>query len=170
MRTKGVHHIVLTVTDVALSTDFYQKVLGHKLLATCCCIVTTETISPWHRKLIAKKYDGSVNRGPGRPRIAGRIRSLAVRMATENRTWGYKRIQGALANLNYSICRTTIKRILKDHGIDPEPERSKKKTWHEFIRNHWDSLTAADFFTVGVWTPFGLVRHAVFFVMELSSH
>jgi transposase InsO family protein len=90
-------------------------------------------------------------------------------MAGQNRTWGYKRIQGALANLNYSICKTTIKRILKDHGIEPAPERSKKSTWNEFIRNHWDSLAACDFFTVEVWTPFGLVRYAVFFVMELST-
>ena len=62
-----------------------------------------------------------------------------------------------------------MKRILKAQGIEPAPERSKKSTWNEFLRNHWDSLAAADFFTVEVWTPFGLVRHAVFFVMELST-
>ncbi len=90
-------------------------------------------------------------------------------MAKENRTWGYGRIQGALANLDYSICVTTIKRILKEAGIEPAPERSKKSTWNEFIRNHSDSLAACDFFTVEVWTPFGLVRYAAFFVMELST-
>ena len=83
-------------------------------------------------------------------------------MANENRTWGYRRIQGALANLDFSICATTIKRILKEAGIEPAPERSKKSTWNEFIRNHWDSLAACDFFTVEVWTPVGLVRYAVF--------
>ena len=145
------------------------KTLGRKLLSTCCSIVTPDTILRWHRKLIAIKYDGSANRKPGRPRIAVCIRRLIQRMAKENRTWGYKRIQGALANLNYSICKTTIKRILKDHGIKPAPERSKKSTWTEFIRNHWNSLAACDFFTVEVWTPFGLVRYAVFFVMELST-
>jgi transposase InsO family protein len=131
--------------------------------------VTPDTILRWHRKLIAKKYDGSANRKPGRPRVRNCIRNLVVLMAGQNRAWGYKRIQGALANLNYSICKTTIKRILKDHGIEPAPERSKKSTWNEFIRNHWDSLAACDFFTVEVWTPFGLVRYAVFFVMELST-
>ncbi len=145
------------------------RALGRKLLSTCCCIVTPDTILRWHRRLIAKKYDGSANRKPGRPRIALCIRHLVQRMAKENRTWGYGRILGALSNLNYGICATTIKRILKEAGIEPAPKRSKKSTWHEFIRNHWESLAAADFFTVEVWTPFGLVRYAVFFVMELST-
>ena len=64
------------------------KALGRKLLATCCCIVTPDTVLRWHRKLIAKKYDGSANRGPGRPRVPDRIRGFVVRMACENRTWG----------------------------------------------------------------------------------
>ncbi len=145
------------------------KTLGRRLLSTCCSIVTPDTILRWHRQLIAKKYDGSANRKPGRPRIIDSIRRLAHRMAKENRTGGYRRIQGALANLDFSICATTIKRILREAGIEPAPERSKKSTWNEFIRNHWDSLAACDFFTVEVWTPFGLVRYAVFFVIDLST-
>ena len=145
------------------------KALGRKLLSTCCCIVTPDTILRWHRKLIAMKYDGSSKRGPGRPRVGDSIRSLVVRMAQENRTWGYKRIQGALANVGHTICTTTVRRILKGHGIEPAPARSKKTTWREFISSHWDSLAAADFFTVEVWTPFGLVRYVVFFVIELAS-
>ena len=69
--------------------------------------------------LIAKKDDGSAIRSPERPRVAGRIGSLAVRMASENRTWGYKRIQGALANLGYYVCKQTVKRILTRDGIMP---------------------------------------------------
>ena len=145
------------------------KALGRKLLSTCCRIVTPDTILRWHRKLIAAKYDGTAHRRPGRPRILDIIRRLVVRMARENRTWGYERIQGALANVGCHVCETTVRRILKEQGIEPAPERSKKTTWNEFIRRHWNSLAAADFFTVEVWTPFGLVRHAVFFVIELSS-
>lgn len=145
------------------------KTVGRKLLASCCCIVTPDTILRWHRRLIARKYDGSGNRGAGRPGVLSRIRCLVVRMAYENRTWGYERIQGALANVGHVVCESTVKRILKDHGIEPAPERSKKSTWNEFIRVHWESLAAADFFTVEVWTPIGLVRHAVFFVIELST-
>ena len=81
--------------------------LGRKLLSTCCSIVTPDTILRWHRKLIATKYDGSANRKPGRPRVAVCIRRLVQRMAKENRTWGYGRIQGALANLGHHICKTT---------------------------------------------------------------
>ncbi|MCZ6652290.1 MAG: hypothetical protein O7D91_04605 [Planctomycetota bacterium] len=138
------------------------KRLGRKLLSTCCRIVTPDTILRWHRKLIAMKYDGSANRGPGRPRVPDLIRGLVVRMASENRTWGYERIQGALANLEHHICKTTVKRVLKDEGIEPAPERSKNPTWNDFIRSHWDSLAAADFLTVEAWTPFGLARHMVF--------
>jgi hypothetical protein len=61
-------------------------------------IVTPDTLLTWHRTLIAKQYDGRARRGPGRPPVMNEIRVLIVRMATENRGWGYTRIQGALAN------------------------------------------------------------------------
>ena len=97
------------------------------------------------------------------------IRSLVVRMATENRDWGYTRIRGALANLGHRVGRGTIANILKQHGIEPAPERLKKTTWREFLQAHWEVLAAADFFTVEVWTRSGLVRVAVLFVIELST-
>ena len=75
------------------------KQLGRKVLAQVAIIVTPETLLAWHRKLIAKKYDGSLFRSPGRPRTATEITTLVIRMAEENRGWGYRRIQGALANL-----------------------------------------------------------------------
>ena len=75
------------------------KRLGRKLLNEVATIVTPETLLAWHRKPIAKKYDGSASRGPGRPRTADEIALLVTRMAEENRSWGYRRIQGALFNL-----------------------------------------------------------------------
>src|SRR5579863_4764822 len=66
--------------------------LGRKLLAQVATIVTPETLMAWHRKLIAQKYDGSSKRIPGRPRTAGEVEALVVRMAEENRDWGYRRI------------------------------------------------------------------------------
>ena len=68
-------------------------------------IVTPATLLAWHRRLIARKYDGSKQRGPGRPRTPNEIQQLVVRMATENRDWGYQRIQGALANLGHEVAR-----------------------------------------------------------------
>jgi hypothetical protein len=88
------------------------KGLGRKLLAEVPTIVTPETLLAWHRKLIAQKYDGSGKRGPGRPRAAGEIEALVIRMAEENRDWGYRRIQGALSNLGHDIGRGTIANIL----------------------------------------------------------
>jgi len=143
--------------------------LGRKLLSELATIVTPETLLGWHRKLIAQKYDGSGNRGPGRPRVSGEVEALVVRMADENRDWGYRRIQGALWNLGHNLARSTIAEILNRHGIDPAPERSRKTTWKEFLTRHWDLIVAADFFTVEVWTRRGLQRFVVLFFIELST-
>ncbi|MSO22427.1 MAG: hypothetical protein EXQ58_04045, partial [Acidobacteria bacterium] len=70
------------------------KPLGRKLLARVATIVTPETLLTWPRKLIAEKYDGSACRRPGRPRTVAEVEALVVRMAEENRNWGYRRIQG----------------------------------------------------------------------------
>jgi putative transposase len=143
--------------------------LGRKMLQDVATIVTPETLLRWHRKLIANKYDGSQRRGPGRPRIMGEVRSLIVRMAQANREWGYRRIQGPLSNLGYTVGRGTIANVLKKQGIEPAPERGKKTTWKEFLRAHGHVIAAADFFTVEVWTLKGLTRYIVFFVLELST-
>jgi hypothetical protein len=68
------------------------------------------------------------------------IQQLVVRMATENRDWGYTRIQGALANLGHEVGRGTIAAILKQHGIEPAPERQKRTTWQEFLKPIGTSL------------------------------
>ena len=73
--------------------------LGRRLLAEIATIVTPETLLAWHRKLIAQKYDGSRQRGPGWPRTVGEIEALVVRMAEENRDWGYRRILGCTFEL-----------------------------------------------------------------------
>jgi len=90
-------------------------------------------------------------------------------MATENRDWGYRRIQGALANLGHEIARVTVANILKAHGMEPMPERSRKTTWREFLSRHWEVIVAADFFTVEVWTGSGLTRFLVLFLIDLST-
>src|SRR5215831_9945649 len=75
------------------------KGIGRKLLREMATIVTPETLLAWHRKLIAQKYDGSARRAPGRPRTADEIEAPVVRMAQENRDWGYRRIERALSHL-----------------------------------------------------------------------
>ena len=95
--------------------------LGRKILAEVATIVTPETLLAWHRELIAQKYDGSGKRAPGQPRTDNDLESLVTRMAEENRVWGYRRIQGALANLGHQLARSTIADILQRHGIEPAP-------------------------------------------------
>ena len=90
------------------------KTIGRRLLNELATIVTPETLIACHRKLIAKKYDGSANRGPGRRRTAAEIAALVTRMAKENRSWGYRRIQGALSNLGHLLAFKTIANILKE--------------------------------------------------------
>ena len=145
------------------------KVLGRRQLAAVAGIVTPDTILRWYRRLVAKKYDGSKTRRPGRPPTKPDIAALVVRMATENPTWGYTRIRGGLKHLGHDVARNTIKAILKDHGIEPAPQRRTKMPWKTFLAAHWDGLAAADFFTVEVLTMTGLVRYVVLFVMKLKT-
>ena len=145
------------------------KKLGRRVLTQVAGIVTPDTILRWYRKLIAKKYDGSACCGRGRPMTRSEIAALVVRMAVENPTWGYTRIRGALSNLGHTLARTTVKRILHDHGIDPAPERSRRLPWKTFLQAHWEGLAACDLFTVEVLTLAGLRRYLVFFVITLQS-
>jgi transposase InsO family protein len=144
------------------------KTLGRKTLAEVASMVTPETLLAWHRKLIAQKYDGTARRSPGRPRTANEIEALVVRVAQENRDWGYRRIEGALSNLGHEVARSTIAAILERHGMEPAPERSRKTTWKEFLSRHWEMIVATDF-TVEVWTRHGLQRFIVLFFIDLST-
>src|SRR5262249_19092063 len=145
------------------------KVLGRRRLAAIAGIVTPDTILRWYRTLVAKKYDGSRARRPGRPRTKADIAALVVRMANENPTWGYTRIRGGLKTLGHDVARNTIRVILADHGIEPAPQRGAKTPWKTFLAAHWDGVAAADFFTVDVLTMRGWVRYVVFFVMKLKT-
>ena len=145
------------------------KKIGRKMLAQVATIVTPETLLAWHRKLIAEKYDGSSFRTPGRRRTLKEVAALVVRMAEENRGWGYRRIQGALGNLGHMLAHNTIANILKRNGIEPAPERNRKTTWKEFLNRHWEQIVASDFFTIEVWTPIGLKRFVILFFIDLST-
>jgi hypothetical protein len=105
----------------------------------------------------------------GRPSTDEEVESLVVRMAEENRDWGYRRIQGALSNLGHVLARSMIAEILKRRGIEPAPERKRNTTWKEFLSRHWEQIVAADFFTVEVWTKRGLPRIVVLFFIDLAT-
>jgi hypothetical protein len=106
---------------------------------------------------------------PGRPRIKREVEQLIVRMAKENRDWGYDRIAGALANLGYNVCDQTVGNILQRHALPPAPERKRTTTWAAFIRIHLALLAGTDFFTAEVVTLRGLVTYYVLFFIHLGS-
>ena len=137
------------------------------MLGQYATIVTPDTLLRWHRKLIAQKWANKA--GTGRPGVMKKIEDLVVQMAKENPSWGYRRIQGALKNLGHVVVHNTVKRILQNHGIEPAPERGKKTTWSQFLRSHWSTLAASDFFTTEVWTTKGLVTIYTLFVIKIET-
>ena len=144
----------------------YGHRLGRRRLHDVATIVTPDTLLRWHRQLIARKWTYAKRRG-GRPGVLAEIRRLVVRMAEENPTWGYTRIQGALKNVGHRVGRSTIARILKAQGLPPVPERPT--SWQTFLRAHWGAIAGADFFTTEVWTWRGLVTYYTVFVIDLAS-
>ena len=138
--------------------------LGRQALAEVATVARPDTILAWYRKLVAGKFDGSkARRGRGRPGVTREVEQLIVRMASENRDWGYDRIVGALANLGYVISDQTVGNGLQRHALPPAPERKRTTTWPVFIRTHLALLAGTDFFTAEVLTLRGLVTYYVLF-------
>ena len=145
------------------------KELSPKERRQCCQIVKPATILAWFRQLAALKYDSS-RRKTGRPRKARDIRKLVIDLALANEGWGYTKLRDALLKgLKIEIGRSTVADILKEAGIEPAPEREKKRTWKRFMKMHWDTLYACDFFGVEALGLFGTVRYMVFFVIQLKT-
>ena len=146
------------------------KQLGRKVLSEVAQIVRPETILGWHRCLVAKKFDGSKRRAATDPaQKAQAIEELVLKLASENRHWGYRRLAGVLDNLGHPVSHQTVANILKRPGIAPAPERGKFLTWREFIRSHLEVLAAVDFFTAEVWTAAGLTTYYVLTCMRVAS-
>src|SRR5438874_8292424 len=137
----GPHRVHLT-DDQRRRLAMKGNALGRSRLADVARIVTPDTILRWYRLLIAKKYDGSERRRPERPSTKPDLAALVARMTTENPTWGYTRIRGALQHLGHDLTRNTVKAILKNHGIEPAPERGRETPWKTFLAAHWNGLAA----------------------------
>ncbi len=169
MKAQGKKRLLLTDVQRRLLA-VKGKSLGRKTLMELTTIVTPDTILRWHRTLVAQKWDYSERRkSVGRPRVKKEVVDLVLRFARENPSWGYDRIQGSLANLGHDVSDQTIGNILKEHGIEPAPDRTRQTSWKTFIKAHWDVLAAIDFTTVEVWTKGGLVTYYLLFVMEVAT-
>jgi putative transposase len=164
-RQLGTRRVRLTDDDRRrLAARAYR--VGRRTLRDVATIATPDTLLRWHRQFIARKWTcgrSSVHRR----QVLAEIRRLVVRMAEENPTWGYTRMQGALTNVGHRVGRSTIRRILKAAGLPPVPQRPT--SWQTFLKAHWGVIAAADFFTTEVWTWRGLVTYYTVFVMDLAS-
>jgi putative transposase len=127
-------------------------------------LVTPATILRWHRQLIARRWTTQLVR-PGRPAIPAGLRALILRLATENPTWGYRRLHGELAGLGYRIGASTVWKILNNAGIDPSTRRAGP-SWTEFLRAQAHAVLACDFFHLDTIT---LRRLYAFFVVEHAT-
>jgi putative transposase len=128
-------------------------------------LVTPGTVLRWHRRLITRKW--TYPHRTGRPSASAEITTLIERLATENHTWGYQRIQGELLKLGHRISASTIRRVLKALGIPPAAKRHTDTTWRQFLHTQAATMLAVDFFHVDCAVT--LQRLYCFFVMEVGS-
>ena len=142
----------------ALIHHLPAKLRAHRL-------VTPGTVLRWHRRLVTRKW--TYPNRTGRPPVSAEIASLIERLATENASWGYQRIQGELLKLGYRVSASTIRRVLKALRIPPAPRRRTDTTWLQFMHSQAATMLATDLFHVDCAVT--LRRLYCLFVIEVGS-
>ncbi len=133
-------------------------------------LFTPATLYRWYRELVRKKWDYSeLNKKPGRPRINRKLETWIIKLALENPADGYKTLVGRLTILGFETNTETVQNVLKRSGITPAPNRKDQLSWGEFLKMNWENLTATDFLTWEVLTPFGLMTYYILFFIRLKD-
>jgi putative transposase len=128
-------------------------------------LVTPGTVLRWHRRLVARKW--RYPHRTGRPPVSPQITALIERLATDNRTWGYQRIQGELLKLGHRISASTIRRVLRSLRTPPAPKRHTDISWRQFLQVQAATTLATDFFHIDC--ALTLQRLYCLFVIETGS-
>ena len=130
-------------------------------LAAMRLIVTPGTVLRWHRDILRRRW--ARRSRSGRPPVRRNVRSVVLRLARENESWGYRRIHGELAGLGITVAPTTVWQIFKTAGIDPAPRRDGPG-WPELLRSQANGILALDFFTAD------LLNGAKVYVLAVIEH
>jgi transposase len=164
-RQLGDERIRFDPSDRALLAALLHR-LPRDVLRRLRLLVRPDTVLRWHRDLVAHRHAvASRPKRPGRPRTVRSIRTLVLRLARENSSWGYRRIHGELLVLGIKVAASTVREILREAGIDPAPQRTSEN-WATFLRSQAEAILAADFFEVVTLTG---ARLYVLAVIEHAS-
>ncbi len=153
--------LVLAAKLTALTTSACSR------LSQVVLQLKPETLLKWHRALVRRNWTFKAKAPLGRPPIPPDVEALLLRLAHENPTWGYGKLEGELLKLGYDIARSTIRDVLKQRRVPPAPKRSKHgSNWRTVLAHYKDEMVACDFFTVETaW----LKTVYVLFFIELGS-
>ncbi len=133
-------------------------------LAGMRLIVTPGTIVRWHRDIVCRRWARMSRQSrSGRPATRRNVRSVVLRLARENESWGYRRIHGELTGLGITVAPSTVWQILKSAGINRAPRRDGP-SWAEFLRSLAQGILALDFFTAD------LLNGAKVYVLAVIEH
>lgn len=143
--------------------------VGRAALRVIATLASPETVLGWYRELVARKYSAPKAKGASTCPKRRSVEEQVLRMARDNPSWGYTRIRGALRNKGVDAGRSTIARILKSSALEPALEGARIPSWKTFLEAHRGAIAAADFLTVEVLTMRGLIRHVVFFVIDVTN-